>query len=330
MVIINFLKSLVMPSRMAKYRYISILVSICIFILSSYLLAIPAKYYITNHIDEMVNEQNYLSLQAIENIPYEPDVNAVIEEIQSKECHAEYNEKNSFLLQCDNLALDEQGKGFYENEIVYVNDENITIKIRFVIDMFDPSTGGASYRPTEKFIYSEEAFPNIETTEYYLIVLWPGSIYYQAHPKGIGEKNIIHGKTNLSESFANASFKDIGFATIHFNKSGNSAGAYLVQQIKAGYIPNYTSSYSLLTLLFCVVFPLILVFLFWIFFRKTGKLKTFKEYYNIAALSSIIPTLITFVAIWFAPGIISNLYLFGFSAYYLFVLYRINNSANFV
>ena len=46
-----------MPSRMAKYRYISILVSICIFILSSYLLAIPIKYYITNHIDEMVNEQ---------------------------------------------------------------------------------------------------------------------------------------------------------------------------------------------------------------------------------------------------------------------------------
>lgn len=315
---------------MAKYRYISVLVSICIFILSSYLLAIPAKYYITNHIDEMVSDQNYLSLQAIENIPYEPTVNAIIEEIQSKECHAEYDEENSFLLECDNLPLDEQEKAFYENDIVYVNDQDITIKIHFVIDLFNPTTGEASYKAAEKYAYSEETFPNIETTEYYLIVLWPGSIYYQAHPQGISEKNITHGETIISESFANASFTDIGFDTVHFNKSGSNAGAYLVQQIKAGYIPNYTSSYSLLTFFFCVVFPLILVFLFWIFFRKTGRLKTFKEYYNIAALSSIIPTLVTFIAIWFAPGIISNLYLFGFSAYYLLVLYRINNSANFV
>ncbi len=330
MVVVNFLKSLVMPTRMAKYRYISILVSVCIFILSSYLLAIPAKHYITNNIDEMVSEQNYLSLQAIAQIPYEPAVNAVIEEIQSKECHADMDENKNFLLTCDQLPLDEQNKAFYETDLVYINDENITINIHFVIDLFDTTTGESSYKPTEKFIYSEEAFPNIDTTEYYLIIIWPGALYYQAHPQGISQKNITHGETLISESYANASFSDIGFDTANFNHSGSNAGAYLVQQIKTGYIPSYTSSYSLLTFFFCVIFPLFLVFLFWLFFRKTGRLKSFKEYYNIAALSSILPTLVTFVAIWFAPGIISNLYLFGFSAYYLIVLYRINNSANFV
>jgi len=329
MVIINFLKSLVMPSRMAKYRYISILISVCIFILSSYLLAIPAKYYITNNIDEMVSEHNYLSLQAISKIRYEPAINDVISEIQSKECHADVNEDKLFILTCDNLELDEQKKALYETDLVYVNDQDITINIHFVIDIFDTATDEASYKPAEKFIYSEEAFPNIQTNEYYLIILWPGALYYQAHPQGIGDANITHGETLLKENYSNASFKDIGFSTTHFNHSGADAGAYLTQQIKAGYIPSYTSSYSLLTFFFCVIFPLLLVFLFWIFFRKTGRLKAFKEYYNIAALSSIIPTIVTFIAIWFAPGIISNLYLFGFSAYYLIVLYRINNSANF-
>lgn len=318
-----------MPSRMAKYRYISVLISVCIFILASYLLAIPAKTYITKNIDTMVTENNYLSLQSIEKMPYEPTVNAVISEIQSKECHADLNDDGLFILTCDNLALDDKGKSFYENDIIYLNDNDITINIHVVIDLFNTSTDEARYNPTEKFVYSEEKFPSIETNEYYLLILWPGALYYQAHPLGVNEANITHGETILKESYSNASFKDIGFNTNLFENSGDKAGDYLVQQIKVGYIPSYTNSYSLLTFFFCVIFPLLLVFLFWIFFRKTGRLKTFKEYYNIAALASIIPTIATFIAIWFAPGIISNLYLFGFSAYYLFVLYRINNSANF-
>ena len=318
-----------MPSRMAKYRYISVLISVCIFILASYLLAIPAKTYITKNIDTMVTESNYLSLQSIEKMPYEPAVNAVISEIQSKECHADFNDDGVIILTCDNLAIDDKGKSFYENDIVYINDNSITINIHVVIDLFVTSTDEANYNPTKEFVYSEEKFPNIETNEYYLLILWPGALYYQAHPQGVTKANITHGETVLRESYSNASFNDIGFNTIHFENAGDKAGDYLVQQIKVGYIPSYTNSYSLLTFFFCVIFPLLLVFLFWIFFRKTGRLKTFKEYYNIAALASIIPTIVTFIAIWFAPGIISNLYLFGFSAYYLFVLYRINNSANF-
>ncbi|MDD3123584.1 MAG: hypothetical protein PHC62_08760 [Candidatus Izemoplasmatales bacterium] len=334
MAVINFLKSLVMPSRMVKYRYISVLISVCIFILSSYLLALPAKYYITNNLDRMINEDNYMSLQAIKNIPYEPAVNAVIEEIESKECHADMNEDGGFVLTCDNLKVEDTNgalvdTNFYENDIVYVNDENITIKIHFVIDLYDTIEGEASYSPSEKFTYTEEAFPDLETTEYYLIILWPGSLYYQAHPYEIANASITRNDKIITESYTNASFSTIGFDTKNLGGNGTVAGAYLVQQISTGYIPNYTNSYSLLTFFFCVIFPLILVFLFWIFFRKTGRLKAFKEYYNIAALASIVPTLVTFVAIWFAPGIISNLYLFGFSAYYLIILYRINNSANF-
>lgn len=71
--------------------------------------------------------------------------------------------------------------------------------------------------------------------------------------------------------------------------------------------------------------PLIFIFMFWLVFKRTGRLKYFKEYYNIAAISSIAPLLLTFVAAWFLPDVI-EWYIFIFAVYYIYVLYRINNA----
>ena len=72
-----------------------------------------------------------------------------------------------------------------------------------------------------------------------------------------------------------------------------------------------------------LLYTLIIVLIFWLFFRRRGALKKFKEYYNIAGLASIIPTIITFIVLWFIPDAIT-LYGVGFSLYYVFVLYRIS------
>ncbi|HOH18218.1 MAG TPA: hypothetical protein PK087_02715, partial [Bacilli bacterium] len=78
------------------------------------------------------------------------------------------------------------------------------------------------------------------------------------------------------------------------------------------------------TLLICVLFPFLMILIFWLFFRRNGRLTQFREYFNIAALSSVVPFLITFaVSCFFQP--ILNAYIFIFSIYYLFILYRINN-----
>jgi maltodextrin utilization protein YvdJ len=76
---------------------------------------------------------------------------------------------------------------------------------------------------------------------------------------------------------------------------------------------------------FVVVFlySIIIVLIFWLFFRRRGAFTKFKEYYNIAAISSIAPTLISFVLLWFIPDAIT-LYGVAFSIFYVFVLYRIN------
>lgn len=331
MAVLNFLKSIIFPTKMTRYRYMSVLISICIFVLASYILAIPSKYYITNKIDSLIEENNYLGLQGIKEIPYNVEIDSIITEIQDKQCYA----NGEFTLQCDNLkTTTESGEivdiRFYQNTIKYVNDEGRNINILFVIDYYvkDSDEFKRQYYPQTDYVYDKEKFPDLENTDYYLILLWPDSIYYQTYPFGVDTSGVKRDEEIIQPSYSRGYFTNIGFDVKNFEKSGQTAGLYLTQQIAAGYIPNYTNSYSILTFFFCVAFPLILVFLFWLFFRKTGKLKTFKEYYNIAAIASILPTIITFIVIWFAPGIISNLYLFGFSAFYLVVLYRINSSVN--
>ena len=77
-------------------------------------------------------------------------------------------------------------------------------------------------------------------------------------------------------------------------------------------------------------FTLIVALLFSLLFRKNGRLKKFKEYYNIASIANFVPLIITFIFTWFNPAWFGTVYLTVFTIYYLFVLYRINNSSELV
>jgi len=81
-------------------------------------------------------------------------------------------------------------------------------------------------------------------------------------------------------------------------------------------------------LFFTFFLPAILfIFLFWLIFRKNGKLTTFKEYFNLAAISSILVTVLVFIIGWFWSQVFGY-YLFAFMGFYLFVLYKINSAPN--
>ena len=90
------------------------------------------------------------------------------------------------------------------------------------------------------------------------------------------------------------------------------------------------SNFTLIALLYLMGFTLIVSLLFSLLFRKNGRLKRFKEYYNIAALANLVPLVITFIFTFFNPAWFGTVYLTTFSIYYLFVLYRINNSPQMV
>ena len=92
------------------------------------------------------------------------------------------------------------------------------------------------------------------------------------------------------------------------------------------YIQYSTIQQTLQAILIVIFYPALVVVILWLFFRKNGNLKTFKEYYNIAAISSVIPTLITFAVLWFVPTLVT-MYGLTFSIFYIFILYRINLTA---
>jgi hypothetical protein len=87
----------------------------------------------------------------------------------------------------------------------------------------------------------------------------------------------------------------------------------------------YASSSIINLFLIAFLFPLLFITIYWLVFKRTGKLRYFKEYYNIAAIASLVPLLIVFVIAWFLPVVI-NWYMFAFGLYYLYILYRVNNA----
>lgn len=327
MKIVNFLKSLVSPVRMVKYKYMSVLISICIFVLGSYLLAVPARPYIVKNMDKLVENDNYLYLQSLTKMPVNDENNLVFKELEDKQCAAD----ETGTLVCKNMGTEtvdgvDVEKTLYKTSLEYTNNDGMIIHFDFVIDLFDEDNN-PQYYPEREFVYSNEKFPDVDKKEYYLIVFWKDSIYYQAHPFNIASANVVHDDVKISTLSQKAFFGNIkSFDFSEFKNDTFHAKNYLVERIKVGHIPNFVGQYSLSTFIFCVIFTLVISLLFWLMFRKTGRLKSFKEYYNIAAIVSILPTLLVFGLMWIHINMVSY-YIFVFSIYYLFVLYKINNSS---
>lgn len=456
---VEILKSLFIPKKMVKYRSTTVFFAIIIFILSSYLLVVPADYKVKHSFNKNIEENNILYLQAIQNIPEgNKEVENIFKELYEKKLSVTSDDR---LLQSSNMVFnklnkadssalgvitkskdnkwvfdeqiteilvpenstipyfdikdgkllvnnvelsdteltgkvetikvsvnsktgyfvlnsnitDDEGNTFekitnisftkndvnvkvvdgyvyindvntefktnashvvfyyeptnveyYENSFEYTNDLGKKINFTFVVDL---SQKGDLYNPNESFKYSEEKFPNITTTEYYLVLLTYNQLYYQAHPNGIDEKKIEDATTNNDDVLRATSAQNF-FTSVNFNSDSfentKLAKETLIKILKQGYVSKYNTMYSIITFIYTVIFPLFITFIFWLFFKKNGKLKKMREYYNIAGVTNIACSLFVFVILWFYPDGIGNLYPFIFALYYLFVLYKINSS----
>ena len=85
------------------------------------------------------------------------------------------------------------------------------------------------------------------------------------------------------------------------------------------------TSYLLQVVGYVIIFPAIFVLLLSWSMKKHGVMKTYKEYYNVAAISSILPLLVTFIIGWFVPEI-APLYGALFCLYTLFAFIKINST----
>lgn len=456
--VLDFIKSLFMPSKMVRFRYMSVLFAIGIFVISSYILMFPAKVNIEKNFKDSVVNENALYLQAITEIPTASSkVDEVIAELHSKGLKIndlgqltatnmgcvkiitgngvlgslQLNENNKWTYNgvdtnvvfsgsetnatptlttengllvingattdvdfstvtgnIDTIKVSLNKKGYvevngnitsilstkdtvhvdvnenkkivingvetsetietdaavayfiprsdvnyYENTISYQNDEGITIKIKFVIDLYDEKP---NFNPEESFKYVvpeegkvNETFPDINNTEYHLVIFRNECVYYQANPSGIADLQIERYGSNLNSVVIYSYYSSVNVDSSFFETTTKAVDS-LSTIISVGYIANYNSVFSIVTFVYCVGFTLLFSFIFWLFFRKSGRLKKFKEYYNIASIVAIPITIVVFIVLWFYPDGIGNVYPLAFTLYYLFALYKINSTPEIV
>ncbi len=451
MKVIDFIKAIFLPRHMRKFRYMSVLFSICIFVLSMYAIVFPAQVFYNNNTDDLIKDNDLYYLQSIINMPSKgEDVLKFVSQINEKKfssvdgkgscanlglkditvdnsitgifervdtfwyfngkstgvvftddgltlslgnnkvvvCNIDVpfegvtetdtfeklslsvdnrslllingeiaktmenglektiliNKNNPTVKVVDNyLYVDEiktnffvgDGKKvfiefipnlnvtYYEDTFTYTDDKGINNYIKFIIDLEITDYNGI------RFIYkdNETLYPDIQNGSYFFIALTKNFLYYQAHPVGIEELKI--NRTDIENNY----LKHGALATYYANSPVNTDdfnyetfNSYITSKIGEGYKVLAVQSFNITAFIYVIVYTAIITLLFFLLFKKTGRLKTLKEYYNIAAISSITPSLICFILVFFDPIIFGSVYLFVFAIYYLFVLYRINSS----
>lgn len=208
---------------------------------------------------------------------------------------------------------------FYENEYTYTSNSGEKNHITFTINTKATTLDECVHE------YSEELYPNIEDENYFFVTVAQTFVSYQANPKGIDELNIEKDGTKLQCATIMVPYSNTGEFTFDGLQTKDFA-SYLLSKLEIGYTLFAVQSLDLQIGIYCLVFTLIVTCLFFLLFKKNGRLKTFREYYNIASLANIVPAIISFILMWINPLYVGSSYLFIFSIYYLFVLFRINNS----
>lgn len=327
MKILGFFKTFVIPHLMVRYKMMNIIISVCIFVISSFLLAIPISQNKFLNEKSIIDNPNY---DVLLEIPNQPSINNVIASIVNKECYVSEGKE----LKCDNLGVNISN---FERDFSFVVD-GITKRVHIVIDIFDIEAvylekDGAKvyYDPVLKFTTAN--YPVVENVENYLIILASDALYFQAHPHGTNELGIYHHDrkltTSVSKIFYQNNIPDFKFAIENPSTNGYKIGEYLHEQIIIGNANTIKLQSFSFTFLVGVCFTLITVIILWVFFRRNGRIKLLREYYNIAAISSIPVTALFFILLWFLP-ILMNVYIYIFSLFYLISLYIINSSEELV
>lgn len=321
---LNLIKSFIHPEKMLRYRSMNVIISICIFVISSFLLGIPVGL---NKIAVEKDLKDNYNFQVLSEIPNSNEINNVIFELVSKECH---------VIEGRELVCDSTNEELYLNMISFTTKEGITKRIYFVIDLFDIQTvyvGDVDINFEPKDVFTLEHYPHEENTEDYLVRFSSDSLYFQAHPYGTNSLNINHNgrllRTDVLQIYYQNVLPEFEISLETTNNNGPKLGEYLLEQLSIGYQNTLRLKAYTLVFLVGVCFTLITIIILWFFFRKSGKLRYFTEFYNIAAVTSLPVSLLYFILLWFIPGLI-NSYIFVFSGFYLLVLYIINTKEELV
>lgn len=286
----EFIKSLFVPLLMRRHRNMSMFISVGIFLVSIYLIIIPVQltYKYTN---KALDINGYHSKE-IYNTVTDYDYNNIL--------------NNGYVIDAKGNSLTSSNKETAIFKIEGLSD-NSNIIINLVFD-FELESYNSNFDAFEKY--------NIEKENRTFIVLFASSWYEIQEAVNNSSDEII------LEHVQGTTYKN---CELDFNAYDNTESFLkgLGSDISKLYASLYISALTVNSLLMVFILPMILVLFMWVVLKKNGSLKTFKEYYNIASITSFAPTIIAFIVAWFWPQVV-NFYTTAFVMYYLFVVYRIN------
>lgn len=160
MFLINFIKSLFIPKRMAKYANMILLIAIAIFFIASYVLAYPASYHASHNRYELVDEQNAYYLQIFEGLSSN-DINTL--------------KNTGFKVEKGQATVPES---VHQGEPYIFNFERNHVYIVFDLYKILDSDAKPQYNINERFTKMDK----VEGDDYYLLVFYEDRLYYR-NPK---------------------------------------------------------------------------------------------------------------------------------------------------
>lgn len=289
MFIINFIKSLFLPSKMVKYRTMSIIISIAIFLIASYVLAYPHTNLITNKRYEIVDKQNAYGLNIFKDLSQED-----IDVLRS----TEFKVRNLASEWSESLNQDEP-------YVFNINKEKQSV-VTIAFDLYDPSDPDQK----SKFDFTEyNKKVKDENIDYYLVVFYKSNLVYMSPDQDI--------KLPLSY-----------YSGISIDLSTIKDGSYLSYLIMDLYLPSIKTEITFNTFISCVLLTFLIILILWVFFRTSGTIYSLKEFYNIGAIASILPLFVIFVLSWVFPTLqLFTYFTTVFGIYYLIMILLINKNS---
>ena len=344
----NFLKTFISPTYARKQRYMSLFIALLIFVFEALVLYAPINTVLLNKKEVYSNSSIYT--KAIYNVSDDYDMTNI------------QNSHYTITKTSDGYVLTStiENEDIKKYQYTYVLDNN-TVNVYLVFDVNDklycrekeiidqymeayPSDG------EEKAVYSgmiavvdeskgldvnerlayyhslsldevivlvknrnyKEMYQIPEEDNTYCIV-FNSDYYYLEIPKSLKDK--VDNGITIGQKYDNILVND------------NTLSSFIrpfVMYVSERILNAQSRSYILTLLLNIILFPLIVSFIIYLFLHKRGSLKTFGEYYNILAISSVVPCLIAFALTWLIATYAQTIYVLLLLVFGIYMLYRSN------
>ena len=330
----EFLYKFFTPKGMKNYRYMTILASILMFLFEVYALFFPVNQILNTKPEKYISSNDYTKVfynieGSIDNAMYVSSYKIVDGKMTSNDENEglkiykyAYDEIDVYYIFDVNYSVSEAVKEIKDKyKERYPSEDNLKIEYSGLLIYVEIQKGTSLEDAIDKYqkldidsineCLNQLSFKdtyNLNSDSAY-VMLFEGTRFYIEVP----DENSVFSDY--------ASYRNINF-DINNYESLNDFSKIFVTEIGRTYAKNAGIVYLSNCIIYALVFPFILALIVWLGLKKRSDLKRFKEYYNILAISSTVPCLISFILGWFISSTSGLVYLSLMAIYGLVVLYK--------